>query len=88
MVSYGRSKVLETIADECPFSRYFSLRCDNTYAWAGSERNFVQSERSSLVSGAAVGMQVAASLAPPAGLVGMAIAIGRWDIPHLSLSED
>ncbi len=42
--------------------------------------NLVQSERSSLVSGAAVGMLVAASLAPPAGLVGMAIAIGRWDM--------
>ena len=42
--------------------------------------NLVQSERSSLVSGASVGMLVAASLAPPAGLIGMAIAIGRWDM--------
>ncbi len=33
-----------------------------------------------MVSGAAVGMLVAASLAPPAGLVGMASAIGRWDM--------
>ncbi len=40
----------------------------------------VQSESSSLVSGAAVGVLVAASLAPPAGLVGMASAIGRWDL--------
>jgi uncharacterized hydrophobic protein (TIGR00271 family) len=40
----------------------------------------MQSERSSLVSGAAVGMLVAASLAPPAGIVGMAAAIGRWDL--------
>lgn len=38
------------------------------------------SERSSLVSGAAVGLLVAASLAPPAGLVGMATALGRWDM--------
>lgn len=37
----------------------------------------VQSERSSLVSGTAIGMLVAAALAPPAGLVGMAIAIGK-----------
>ncbi len=37
----------------------------------------VQSERSSLVSGTAIGMLVAAALAPPAGLIGMAIAIGR-----------
>jgi len=42
--------------------------------------NLVQSERSSLVSGAAVGMLVAASLAPPAGLVGMAAAIGEWQM--------
>lgn len=40
----------------------------------------MQSERSSLVSGAAVGMLVAASLAPPAGIVGMSAAIGRWDL--------
>lgn len=37
----------------------------------------VQSERSSLVSGTAIGMLVAAALAPPAGLIGMAIAIGK-----------
>lgn len=42
--------------------------------------NLMQSERSSLVSGAATGMLVAASLAPPAGLVGMTAAIGRWDM--------
>ena len=40
----------------------------------------IQSERSSLVSGAAVGILVAASLAPPAGIVGMAIALGRWEM--------
>lgn len=38
----------------------------------------VQSERSSLVSGAAVGVLVAASLAPPTGLVGMASVMGEW----------
>ncbi|HEY9886997.1 MAG TPA: DUF389 domain-containing protein [Candidatus Obscuribacterales bacterium] len=42
--------------------------------------NLVQSERSSLVSGAATGMLVAASLSPPAGIIGMSIAIGRWDM--------
>ena len=40
----------------------------------------VQSDRDSLVSGAAVGILVAASLAPPTGLVGMAAALGRWDL--------
>lgn len=49
-------------------------------AGAAGALNLVQSERSSLVSGAAVGMLVAASLAPPAGLIGMAGAIGRWDM--------
>lgn len=49
-------------------------------AGAAGALNLVQSERSSLVSGAATGMLVAASLAPPAGIVGMAGAIGRWDL--------
>jgi uncharacterized hydrophobic protein (TIGR00341 family) len=49
-------------------------------AGAAGALNLVQSERSSLVSGAATGMLVAASLAPPAGLVGMASAMGRWDM--------
>ncbi|MFP5271945.1 DUF389 domain-containing protein [Coleofasciculus sp.] len=47
--------------------------------------NLVQSERSSLVSGAAIGVLVAASLAPAAGLVGMAAAIARWDMVVNSL---
>lgn len=47
--------------------------------------NLVQSERSSLVSGAAIGVLVAASLAPAAGLVGMATAIARWDMVVNSL---
>lgn len=38
----------------------------------------VQSERDSLVSGAAVGVLVAASLAPPTGLFGMAAVLGEW----------
>lgn len=42
--------------------------------------HLVQSEQSSLVSGAAVGILIAASLAPPAGIVGMAIVLGRYDI--------
>ncbi|MBD2024478.1 TIGR00341 family protein [Leptolyngbya sp. FACHB-711] len=54
-------------------------------AGAAGALNLVQSERSSLVSGAATGMLVAASLAPPAGVVGMAVAIGRWDLATGSL---
>lgn len=49
-------------------------------AGAAGAVNLVQSKRSSLVSGAAVGMLVAASLSPPAGLIGMASAMGRWDL--------
>lgn len=49
-------------------------------AGAAGALNLVQSERSSLVSGAATGMLVAASLAPPAGIIGMSGAIGRWDM--------
>ena len=49
-------------------------------AGAAGALQLVQSERSSLVSGAAVGILVAASLAPPAGIVGMATALGRWEM--------
>ncbi len=42
--------------------------------------NLVQSERSSLVAGASVGMLVAAALSPPAGIIGMSIPLGRWDM--------
>lgn len=49
-------------------------------AGAAGALNLIQSERNSLVSGAAVGLLVAASLAPPAGLIGMAGAIGEWDM--------
>lgn len=49
-------------------------------AGAAGALNLVQSQRSSLVSGAGVGMLVAASLAPPAGLVGMAMAMGLWQM--------
>ncbi len=47
---------------------------------AAGALNLVQSERSSLVSGAAAGMLVSVSLAPPAALVGIALAMGRWDM--------
>lgn len=47
---------------------------------AAGALNLVQAERSSLVSGTAVGMLVAAALAPPAGTAGMAIALGMWSM--------
>ncbi|WP_299818929.1 DUF389 domain-containing protein [uncultured Pontibacter sp.] len=42
--------------------------------------NLIQSERDSLVPGAAVGTLVAASLAPPTGLIGMALNFGNWQM--------
>ncbi len=47
-------------------------------AGAAGALNLCQSQRNSLVSGAATGMLIAASLAPPAGIVGMSIAIGEF----------
>jgi uncharacterized membrane protein len=49
-------------------------------AGAAGALNLMQAERSSLVSGAATGVLVAAALAPPAGLVGMAAVIGEWSM--------
>jgi uncharacterized membrane protein len=49
-------------------------------AGAAGAFNLCQSDRNSLVSGAATGILVAASLAPPAGMVGMATAIGEWEM--------
>jgi len=54
-------------------------------AGAAGALTLAQSDRSSLVSGAATGMLVAASLAPPAGIIGMAAAIGRWDLASSGL---
>lgn len=47
-------------------------------AGAAGAVNLSQSERSSLVSGAATGMLVAAALAPPIGVVGMATVLAEW----------
>jgi uncharacterized membrane protein len=47
-------------------------------AGAAGALNLMQAERSSLVSGAATGVLVAAALAPPAGLIGMAAVIQQW----------
>jgi uncharacterized hydrophobic protein (TIGR00271 family) len=54
-------------------------------AGAAGAMHLVQSERSSLVSGAAIGILVAASLAPPAGLVGMGTVLGDWDMVRNAL---
>ncbi|MDT0691193.1 DUF389 domain-containing protein [Salegentibacter sp. F188] len=47
--------------------------------------NICQSERDSLVSGAAVGILVAASLAPPVGLIGAGLYMMDWQVVFSSL---
>jgi len=49
-------------------------------AGAAGALNLIEAENSSLVSGTAVGVLVAASLAPPAGATGAALAFQRWDL--------
>ena len=49
-------------------------------AGAVGAHSLSQARNNSLVPGAVTGMLIAASLAPPAGLVGMALAIGRFDM--------
>ncbi len=49
-------------------------------AGAAGALSLFSSDRDSLVSGAGAGLLVAASLAPPAGVIGIAGAIGRWDL--------
>lgn len=49
-------------------------------AGAAGALALTQSQRSSLVSGAGAGLLVAASLAPPAGVIGSAAAMGRWEL--------
>jgi uncharacterized membrane protein len=49
-------------------------------AGAVAALTLVQSKGANLISAAATGIAVAASLAPPAGLVGMSVAMGRWDM--------
>jgi uncharacterized membrane protein len=49
-------------------------------AGAAGALHLTQSRQSSLVSGASVGILVAASLAPPAGLLGIAPVTGDWSM--------
>lgn len=57
----------------------FALLLPLVSGFAGAV-NICQSERDSLVSGAAVGILVAASLAPPVGLVGAGVYMMDWQV--------
>lgn len=54
-------------------------------AGAAGALHLCQSERNSLVTAAGAGMLVAASLAPPAGLIGMAAALQEWSMAKSGL---
>jgi uncharacterized membrane protein len=48
-------------------------------AGAAGAQTQVRSDRDSLVSGTAAGFMVAAALAPPAAVLGLAVTLARWD---------
>lgn len=73
---FGADLPTDTMADTANVSSVAVLL--PLVAGAAGALNLMQAERSSLVSGAATGVLVAAALAPPAGLVGMALVMGEW----------
>lgn len=56
-------------------------------AGAAGAINLLQTEGDNLVSGAGVGLLVAASLSPPATLVGMGAALGQWSFAATGLFQ-
>ena len=74
----GQSQVTGMAADAVSLSSVAVLL--PLAAGVAGALHLVQSEHSSLVSGAAVGILVAAALAPPVGTVGMAVGLARWDL--------
>ena len=77
-VAFGQSVATASMVDTTSVSAAAVLI--PLVAGAAGAANLGQSDRSSLVSGAATGLLVAAALAPPAGTVGMAAVIGEWDM--------
>lgn len=72
--------LMEEISQVSKFALFLPL----VSGFAGAV-NICQSERDSLVSGAAVGILVAASLAPPVGLVGAGLYMMDWQVVFSSL---
>ena len=56
------------------------LSCSPVISGFAGAINICQSERDSILSGAAVGVLVAASLAPPIGLMGTGIYMQEWNV--------
>ncbi|MFD2517565.1 DUF389 domain-containing protein [Salinimicrobium flavum] len=72
-------KTLTPLMEEISQVSKFAVLLPLVSGFAGAV-NICQSERDSLVSGAAVGILVAASLAPPVGLVGAGIYMMDWQV--------
>jgi uncharacterized hydrophobic protein (TIGR00271 family) len=77
-------KTLTPLMEEISQVSKFAILLPLVSGFAGAV-NICQSERDSLVSGAAVGILVAASLAPPVGLVGAGLYMMDWQIVFSSL---
>ena len=77
-------KTLTPLMEEVSQVSKFAVLLPLVSGFAGA-LNICQSERDSLVSGAAVGILVAASLAPPVGLVGAGLYMMDWQVVFSSL---
>lgn len=77
-------KTLTPLMEQVSQVSKFALLLPLVSGFAGAV-NICQSERDSLVSGAAVGILVAASLAPPVGLIGVGLYMMDWQIVFSSL---
>ncbi len=77
-VIFGQSAVTQSMASTANISATSVLL--PLASGAAGALSLSQSQRSSLVSGAAIGILVAAALAPPAALIGMATVMGRWKL--------
>ena len=77
-------KTLTPLMEEVSQVSKFALVLPLVSGFAGAI-NICQSERDSLVSGAAVGILVAASLAPPVGLIGIGVYMMDWQVVFSSL---
>ncbi|WP_029037574.1 DUF389 domain-containing protein [Salinimicrobium xinjiangense] len=72
-------KTLTPLMEQISQVSKFAILLPLVSGFAGAV-NICQSERDSLVSGAAVGILVAASLAPPVGLVGAGMYMMDWQV--------
>jgi uncharacterized hydrophobic protein (TIGR00271 family) len=76
-LAYGLSvstRVMEQVTSLSAWAALLALA-----AGAAGAHAQLKSERDSLVSGTAAGFMVAAALAPPAAVLGLALALARWD---------